>query len=114
MAARGALVLNEVLPVELRDQLESDAQSQNATLNDVAGAILAKHYGIAWESSEKNYRPMADQFKLRVPEGLHLKLRVAAAVDPRTTVRGIVLNILSTYYGLETYAPTRRPRSVPS
>jgi len=113
MAHRGALILNEVLFPELRASLESDAQSQNVTLNDVAGAILAKHFDLAWEYSGKSYRPMAEQFKLRVPEALHLKLRMTAAIDKRTVVRGIVISVLADHYNLGEYSPTRRPRSVP-
>lgn len=114
MANRGALILNEVLPLELRARLEEDAKNQDVTLNDVAGEILAKHFGVPWEYSGKFYRPMADQFKLRVPEELHLKLRMSAALDKGTVVRGIVLSVLTGHYDLDAIAPTRRPRSVPS
>ena len=37
---------------------------------------------------------MAPQFKLRVPEELHLKLRMTAALDKGTVVRGIVISVL--------------------
>lgn len=112
--ARGALILNEVLPDELRAALDREAAEENVTLNDVAGSILSEHFGIAWEISGKPYRVMASQFKLRVPEELHLKLRMTAALDKGTVVRGIVISVLSNHYGLETVSPTRRPRSVPS
>lgn len=107
-------MLNEILPAEVRERLDSEAQNQNIALYDVAGAIVAKHFGLDWEPSGKRYFPMAPQFKLRVPEDLHVKLRMSAALDRRTTIRGIVVNILAAHYDLETYAPTRRPRSVPS
>lgn len=114
MADRGALILNEVLPAELRAALDQDAESQDVTLNDVAGAILAEHFGLEWEYSGKKYAPRAAQFKLRVPEGLHLKIRIEAALDPRTVVRGIAVSVLASHYGLAAISPTRRPRSVPS
>lgn len=113
MADRGALILNEVLPPELRRHLEETAQSQDITLNDAAGAIVAKHFGLAWRYTGKSYRPMAEQFKLRVPEDLHAKLRMTAALDKRTVVRGIVISVLSDHYGLGSIPPTRRPRSAP-
>jgi hypothetical protein len=114
MAERGALILNEVLPAELRIALDRDGEAQDVTLNDVAGAILAKHFGLAWEYSGRTYQPRASQFKLRVPEALHLKIRVEAALDPQTVVRGIAISALADHYGLAAIAPTRRPRSVPS
>lgn len=114
MADRGALILNEILPPELRHALEEDAQKQNVTLNDVAGAILAEHFGLEWKDSGKPYRMMAAQFKLYVPDALHIKLRMTAAIDKRTVVRGIVISVLADHYKLGGYPPTRRPRSVPS
>lgn len=114
MADRGALILNEVLPTNLRRALDRDAKAQDVTLNDAAGAILAKHFELAWEYSGKRYQPRAAQFKLRVPEALHLKIRVEAALDPRTVVRGIAVSVLASHYGLAAISPTRRPRSVPS
>lgn len=113
MAERGALILNEVLPPELRGQLEATAQSQDVTLNDVAGSILAEYFGMDWEYSGNSYRPMAARFKLRVPEKLHVRLRVTAALDMQTVVRGIVLRLLSRHYKLDVIPQTRRPRSAP-
>lgn len=112
MAHPGALILNETLPPELRASLETDAQNQDVTLNDVAGAILAKHFGLEWAYSGKSYRPMALQFKLRVNEELHLKLRMTAALDKSTVVRGIVISVLADHYNLGSYSAARRQRSV--
>lgn len=106
---RGVLILNEVLPAELREALERDAEAQDTTLNDVAGAILAKRFELNWELSGRPHRPMAEQFKLRVPAHLHLKIRMSAALAGHT-VRGTVLVALSEHYGLEAITPTRRPR----
>ena len=58
---RGALILNEVLPEALRLHLEATAKSEDVTLNDAAGAILATYFGLKWEYSGKPYRPMAEQ-----------------------------------------------------
>lgn len=112
VADRGALILNEVLPPAVRAALEVEAQNEDVTLNDIAGSILSEHFGLPWEASGKKYRPMAEQFKLRVPEDLHAKLRMTAALDKRTVVRGIVINVLSNHFGLEAIPPTRRPRRV--
>lgn len=107
--ARGALILNEVLPDEVRMKLDQDAAVQNVHLNDVAGAILAKHFELEWEPSGRPYRAMADQFKLRVPEQLHWKIRMSAALAGHT-VRGTVLATIASYYKLPAITPTRRPR----
>lgn len=109
MADRDALILNEVLPTEVRQALERDAQEADVTLNDIAGAILSKHFDVEWEHSGRPYRVMAEQFKLRVPEHLHWKIRMRAALAGHT-VRGTVLATISQHYGLEVITPTRRPR----
>lgn len=104
--------MNEVLPLELRTELDQEAAARDVTLNDVAGGILSEHFGIAWEPSGKPYRVMAPQFKLHVPEALHIKIRMSAALNKRTVVRGIVVSVLASHYGLAAIAPTRRPRRV--
>ena len=106
---RGALVLNEVLPTEVREALEKDAEKQDVTLNDAATSILSKAFDVKVEPSGRTYGPMADQFKLRVPEALHWKIRMSAALAGHT-IRGTVLATLAKHYGLEAITPTRRPR----
>lgn len=107
--SRGVLILNEVLPTEIREALERDAQEKDTTLNDVAGEILADHFELGWERSGRPYRTMAEQFKMRVPEHLHFKVRTSAAAAGHT-VRGTALSAIAEHYGLETIKPTRRPR----
>lgn len=106
---RGALILNEVLPEDVRTALDRDAQRQDVTLNDVATAILAKQFEVECVPSGRQYRPMADQFKLRVPETLHWKIRMSAALAGHT-VRGTVLATIAEHYKLKAITPTRRPR----
>lgn len=106
---RGALILNEVLPENVRAKLERDAEKRGITMNDAAGRILAKAFDVEWTSSGRPYRPMADQFKLRVPEQLHWKIRMSAALAGHT-VRGTVLATIASHYRLPAITPTRRPR----
>lgn len=112
-STRGALILNEVLPVEVREALERDAKAAGVTLNDAAGAVLAKHFQVEWEHSGRPYREMAPQFKMRVPEHLHWKIRMSAALAGHT-VRGTVLATIAEHYGLDAIVPTRRPRRQPA
>ena len=112
--ARDALILNEVLPIELRAALDQDAKAKDITLNDVAGVLLAEYFSTKWEYSGKRYRPMAEQFKLRVPEELHLKIRMHAALTKGAVMRGIVVSVLAEHYGLAAISPTRRPRRQPA
>jgi hypothetical protein len=106
---RGALILNEVLPTEVREALDRDGKESNIHLNDVAGSILAERFEVEWKGSGLEYRQMAEQFKLRVPEQLHWKLRMHAALAGHT-VRGTVLSVIAAHYGLTAITPTRRPR----
>ena len=111
--SRGALILNEILPDDVREALDKEAQEENITLNDVANAILSEHFDVEWVPSGRPYRPMADQFKLRVSEHLHWKIRMSAALAGHT-VRGTVLATIANHYGLEAIVPTRRPRRMPT
>lgn len=106
---RGALIFNEVLPENVRLKLDADAKKQDVTMNDVAVEILAKHFELEVPISGRQYRPMADQFKLRVPEHLHWKIRMSAALAGHT-VRGTVLATIASHYKLPAITPTRRPR----
>lgn len=105
------LILNEVLRDDLRNELEAEAKDRNITLNDVAGEILADHYGLTWRMTGAAYTSVASRFKLRVPEPLHRKIRQEYARDASKTVRGIVLSILAQHYDIEPIHPQRRPRS---
>ena len=107
--SRGALILNEVLPEDVRQKLDEEAQEENVTINDVANSILSQHFDVEWTPSGRPYRSMADQFKLRVSEHLHWKIRMSAALAGHT-VRGTVLATIANHYGLEAIVPTRRPR----
>lgn len=106
---RGALILNEVLPVEVREALDKEGERRNLHLNDIAGEILAKHFKLEWTYSGNEYRTLAERFKLRVPEHLHWKLRMAAALEGHT-VRGTALATIAKHYRLPAITPTRRPR----
>lgn len=107
--ARGALILNEILREDMREALDREAQEKDVTLNDVAVTILSKRFEVEVPISGRQYRPMADQLKLRVPEQLHWKIRMSAALEGHT-VRGTVLATIASHYGLEAITPTRRPR----
>ena len=111
--SRGALILNEVLPEDIRKKLDEEAQEKDITLNDVAVSILAEHFEVESPLSGRQYRSMADQFKLRVSEHLHWKIRMSAALAGHT-VRGTVLATIANHYGLEAIVPTRRPRRLPT
>jgi len=105
-------VLNEVLREDLREQLDQEARDQDITLNDVAGRILAEHYGIKWQDTGARYSDLKERLKIRVPDTLHRKIRHEYARDQRKTIRGIVLSILAEHYSLEPISAYRRARSV--
>lgn len=107
------LILNEVLPEDLRSEIERDAQERGVSMNDTAGLILSERYGLKWVEETSPYRPMADRFKIRVTDDLHRAIRMDAAED-QGTVRGIVLSLLASHYGLPEISPHRRPRRAPA
>jgi hypothetical protein len=106
-----ALILNEILPLDLRHALDQDAEAQDITVNDAATKVLGAHYATTWRPSGFRFRPVADQFKLRVDDELHREIRVDAASNGHT-VRGVTLRTLAAYYNVTEINPYRRARSV--
>ena len=103
------LVLNEPLPAELREAMEEEAERLDLTMNDLAVKILSMHFHVAFEPSERSrYKEVSQQFKLRISDDLHMRIRVEAA-NERATVRGLVISILGAYYGFD-FKSGRRPR----
>lgn len=105
------LILNEPLPEDLRRKLERDAKAKGVSMNDLVCAILCERYGLECEPGGNPYRPVAERFKLRVPEQLRRELSMEAAVE-RGTIRGFTLSILASHYGLAPIDTGRRPRRV--
>lgn len=103
------LVLNEVLPEDLREALDSEAERENQTVNDVAACILYRHFDLECVRSRTGFRPVADRFKLRVSEDLSRAIRMEAAIKSHT-VRGVILSILAKHYAVEPIDPRRRRR----
>ena len=103
------MILNEVLPVDLRKAVEADAEIRDVSLNDAAVRILCEHFDLQCEMRSGYRSPQADRFKLRVPDELHRAIRIEAA-QCGLTARGVVLSLLSKHYGTEAIDPSRRPR----
>lgn len=103
------LVLNEELPADLRKKLDREAKAEDHTVNDIAVRALSERFDLEWTPSRYHFRPVSARFKLSVPDELHRRIRVEAAVRSQT-VRGIVLSILSEHYGTKPIDPHRRRR----
>lgn len=103
------LILNEVLPKDLRKKLDTEAKARDLTVNDVAVDILSRRFGVEWTRSRATFRPVSERFKLRVSDELHRRIRVEAALGSHT-VRGVVLSILSGHYQTKPINPERRRR----
>jgi len=111
------LVYNERLPEKLRRALLAEARRRDARMNDVAGAILAEHYGMTWASPASSYRvERAKIDKIKVPELLHRRIRQESLrVRGGGTMRGIVLTVLADELGVKIdVSKQRRPRKEPS
>lgn len=103
------LILNEELPIDLRIRLNDYARSEDITLNDAVNQILSEHFETEWIPSGSRYRSVSIRFKLRVPEDLHRAIRLEAA-QRLVTIRGLVLNVLSTHFKTKIVSPERRSR----
>lgn len=103
------LIINEVIPHDLRRAIDRDAKASNITLNDAAVRALSDHFKIEPKLSGFEYRMTATRFKLRVPEDLHQLIRMQAA-HRLQTVRGVALSQLAVHYKTDAIDPGRRPR----
>jgi hypothetical protein len=100
---------------DLRDRMIEDAREKGTSLSDLANLILAAHFGVRYEPTNRRSQPrevIGEQFKLHLPPDLE---RVLAAAYPGKSADGIRY-VLCAHYGLRvppkpklTRAP-RRPR----
>lgn len=97
------------IPPDLRNALEQEAEKEQVTVNDVAGRVLASHYGLEWPDSGNPYRPLSTLFKLHVTEEIRRALGQEAFTSGYT-MRGVSLNLLAAHYGTNPIDPNRRPR----
>ena len=103
------LVLNEELPADLRKKLDRKAKAEDHTVNDVAVLALCEKFGVECEPSRYHFRPVATRFKLNIPDELHHRIRVEAALRSQT-VRGVVLSTLAEHFDAKPIDPKRRRR----
>lgn len=103
------LIVNEIVPMDLRIALETDAREQNISMNDAAVKILSEKYRTRRQAPRSEYRASAPRLRLKVPEGLHRKLHLEAA-RRHATVRGLALSTLAEHYGTTYIDPRRKPR----
>lgn len=101
------------VPPHLWIAIENDAREQGTSRTEVAVAILARRFRVARQPSGAPFRKVEigrdEPLKLRVPERLRDKLRIAAARQD-ATIRGIVVAELSAEYGLPVPSTARRSR----
>jgi hypothetical protein len=105
----GILILYEPLPEELRSVIDAEAYAKDWSPYDVVRKVLSDRYGLAYENLS-HYRPAGERFKLRVSKELRKKINLEAARNGGT-IRGVVLSVLASHYGLDPISTGRRPRS---
>lgn len=104
-------ILIRDFPPDLKARLVADAEAQETNLSEVAVAILADSYGVAYEPKGSRSTGVKDSAEvyLRAPDALRRKLRVRSATTGRP-IRTLVLEVLAPHYGLE---PPPQPRRGP-
>lgn len=98
------------VPEAIREAVERDAESRNLSVNDVQGELLAEYYAVPWTHSGYPYTGTTgavDQWIIRIPDSLKALIRQHAQASGNT-MRGIVLLVLSRYYGLQPETASRR------
>ena len=112
---REGYLLNGV-PGPLMRRLTKKAVSQDTSLTNVAGSILAAEYEVPFERSTRS-KPAsnveATTISLRLPVGLMDAIRLDAH-ERSVTIRSVILGHLSDHLGLKSPEPThvdpdRRP-----
>lgn len=101
------------IPIEVKDALLADAEARNVSLNEMAVVILAEHYKVKYIPSGVPFKGDQGSRNLAIRGGakLHRKIDIDRA-RRGGTLRGIVLERLSLYYGIPMTEPIgrRRPR----
>ena len=103
------LIVNDVLPRDLRRAMEREAKAQGITLNDVAGRVMAEHFGQEWIDSGNPYRKTGEHFRFKVPEEMHRAIGMEAR-HRLGTMRGLVLGTLAGHFHCKPIDEGRKPR----
>lgn len=103
------LIVNDTIPRDLRRALEKEARAANVTVNDVAGRVMAEHFGVEWQDSGASFRPMSEKFRFSVPEEMHTKIGMEAR-HRLGTMRGLVLGTLAGHFNCKPIEVGRKPR----
>lgn len=112
---REAYILNGV-PAPLMRRLTRMAERQNTSLTNVAGSAIAEFFSVEFEPSTRSKQASnveATTISLRLPAVVMAAIRAAADIRS-VTIRTIILEILSSSFGLKAPEPThvdpdRRP-----
>lgn len=106
----GILIVNDVIPRDLRRALEREGREKDISLNDVAGRVMAAHFGVEWQDSGEPFRkPRSDRFRFKVPQEMHTQIAMEAR-HRLATIRGFVLGELAAHFDCKPIATGRRPR----
>jgi len=101
-------------PSAVREAVEADARARDVSLNDAVGEILARRYGLEWDSSGYPFSGTTGEAKdwgLRMPVALRDVIKAHAKALEGGTMRGCILLALSAHYDLPAQSPRkRRPR----
>lgn len=99
-----------IVDPQLRPKLVADAVDQGVSLGDFVNAILAKKYGVEFETTPRRTTPEPDKDHLRfqMPPALHRK--IAARTPHPLKVNDSVRAALSEHYGLPAPVKSRSGR----
>jgi hypothetical protein len=103
-------VLVKDVPPEIRKAAEREAANWDRSRNDIVGEILARRYGLDWDSTaypNPETSGDAENWILVMPERLREVIR-AHALAVKGTMRGVILLALADYYGLPAQSPRKR------
>jgi len=109
----GMNIIVEDVPATVLDRLTEDARSRNVSVNETAVAILAKKYDVPRVPSHAKFegKQTRQTILVSMPDELHRTLKVAAAAEQGSTMRGLIIQALAENYRLRVSAQ-RRPRTL--
>ena len=110
---RDAAIHVRNVPDNIRTVVVEDAREHNVSISDLVGELLARHYGLAWESTGYPFSGAGrDHWFVRMPRVLKHTLDAASEASGNT-VTGIVLVALAKHYGLPEPPAGRRTAHEP-
>lgn len=93
-------------------KLTADARRRDVSINDAVNGVLANQYGVTRDPSGAKFTGInRTTLVLDLPDELHQRIKVEAAMTRGATMRGVIVSRLARHYRVAGVTPGKRPRT---